>query len=52
MISQVQVRFLRNQDIPIIVKTFNEIGGNKPAPLFEGYLKEAEAGARVIWGHL
>ncbi len=29
--------------------TFNQIGWNKPASLFEGYLKEQEAGERLVW---
>lgn len=36
-------------DIPIIVSAFNQIGWNKPASLFEGYLKEQEAGERLVW---
>jgi GNAT superfamily N-acetyltransferase len=49
MISQVQVRFLRNQDIPIIVSAFSQIGWDKPAALFEKYLQEAEEARRLIW---
>jgi GNAT superfamily N-acetyltransferase len=41
-------KFIRD-DIPIIVSAFNQIGWNKPASLFEGYLKEQELGARIVW---
>ena len=36
-------------DIPIIVSAFNQIGWNKPESLFAGYLKEQEAGDRLVW---
>lgn len=36
-------------DIPIIISAFNQIGWNKPVTLFERYLKEQEAGERLIW---
>jgi GNAT superfamily N-acetyltransferase len=36
-------------DIPIIVSAFNQIGWNKPASLFEGYLKEQETAERLVW---
>ena len=40
---------LMADDIPIIVSAFNQIGWNKPPSLFEGYLKEKEAGKRLVW---
>lgn len=36
-------------DITTIVSSFNHIGWNKPASLFEEYLKEQEAGDRLVW---
>lgn len=43
------VRFLSADDIPILVGAFNAIGWSKPSSLFEQYLKESEAGVRLIW---
>lgn len=42
-------RFLSSDDIPEIVSSFNLIGWNKPATLFEKYLKKAELGERLVW---
>lgn len=44
-----KTRFLNHQDIPSIVSAFSSIGWNKTADLFEGYLKESELGARLVW---
>ena len=41
-------RFMAD-DIPIIVSAFNQIGWNKPTSLFARYLKEKEAGERLVW---
>ena len=41
-------RFMAD-DIPIIVSAFNQIGWNKPATLFERYLKEQDARERIVW---
>lgn len=49
MKNQIQVRPLLNQDIGAIVSSFNQIGWNKPASLFERYLEEAELCERLIW---
>ena len=40
---------LSSDHIPSISEAFNKIGWNKPASLFEGYLKEVEQGARLVW---
>lgn len=44
-----KTRFLNYQEIPTIVSAFSSIGWNKTANLFEGYLKESELGARLVW---
>jgi len=49
MINQIQIRALIEKDIAVIYDAFNQIGWNKPASLFEGYLKEQELGARIVW---
>jgi GNAT superfamily N-acetyltransferase len=49
MKSQIQIRPLIREDIAAISEAFNEIGWNKPATLFERYLKEQELGARIVW---
>jgi GNAT superfamily N-acetyltransferase len=43
------VRALSQEHIPIITEAFHSLGWNKPATLFEGYVREAEAGDRLIW---
>ncbi len=48
-ISDVFIRSLTEEDIKAIVSSFHQIGWNKPASLFEGYLKEQEAGERLVW---
>jgi GNAT superfamily N-acetyltransferase/Ser/Thr protein kinase RdoA (MazF antagonist) len=40
---------LSSDHIPSISEAFNQIGWNKPPSLFEGYLKEVEQGARLVW---
>ncbi len=47
--SDVLIRSLSEEDIKAIVSSFHQIGWNKPASLFEGYLKEQEAGERLVW---
>ena len=47
--KDVFIRPLIREDIVAISKAFNQIGWNKPASLFEGYLKEQEAGERIVW---
>jgi len=49
MKNQIQIRPLIEEDIATIFEAFNAIGWNKPASLFEGYLKEQELGARIVW---
>jgi aminoglycoside phosphotransferase (APT) family kinase protein/GNAT superfamily N-acetyltransferase len=43
------VRFLRQSDIPLIAAAFAEIGWDKPASLYQKYLKEQEANKRCVW---
>lgn len=40
---------LSSDHIASMTEAFNQIGWNKPASLFEGYLKEVEQGARLVW---
>lgn len=47
--SDVLIGPLIREDIVAISEAFNQIGWNKPASLFEGYLKEQEAGERIVW---
>ena len=49
MKNQIQICALIEKDIAVISDAFNQIGWNKPASLFEGYLKEQEAGERIVW---
>ena len=49
MKNHIQIRPLIRKDIAVISEAFNQIGWNKPASLFEGYLKEVEQGARLVW---
>ena len=43
------MRPMIEEDIAIISEAFNAIGWNKPLSLFAGYLKEQEAGERLVW---
>ena len=47
--SDVFIRLLIIEDIVAIPEAFNQIGWNKPASLFEEYLKEQAAGERIVW---
>lgn len=49
MKNQIQIRALIEQDIAVISDAFNQIGWNKSASLFAGYLKQQEAGERLVW---
>lgn len=49
MKNQIQIRPLISQDVAVISEAFNKIGWNKPESLFAGYLKEQEAGERLVW---
>jgi hypothetical protein len=40
---------LIEKNIAVISDAFNQIGWNKPPSLFEEYLKEQEAGERLVW---
>lgn len=42
-------RKLRQEDIPLIVAAFTEIGWNKPASLYQRYFQEQENNQRCIW---
>lgn len=43
------IRLLVQSDIPSMVTAFSDIGWNKPASLFEKYLKEQTAGTKWVW---
>jgi GNAT superfamily N-acetyltransferase/NTP pyrophosphatase (non-canonical NTP hydrolase) len=43
------IRVMSVSDLPTIVSSFNQIGWNKSASLFEKYLAEAKTGARFVW---
>jgi GNAT superfamily N-acetyltransferase len=45
----VTCELLSSDHIPLISEAFNQIGWNKPASIFEEYLKEQEIGARIVW---
>ena len=47
--SEVFIRSLIKEDIVAISEAFNQIGWNKPASIFEAYLKEQEAGDLFGW---
>jgi GNAT superfamily N-acetyltransferase len=47
--NDVLIRPLIRENIVAISEAFNQIGWNKPASLFEEYLKEQELGARIVW---
>jgi GNAT superfamily N-acetyltransferase len=49
MKNQIQIRPLIREDIAAISEAFKKIGWNKPETLFERYLKEQEAGERIVW---
>lgn len=44
----VKIRLLTFDDIHPIAAAFDELGWNKPASQYEGYLAEQEAGQRVV----
>jgi GNAT superfamily N-acetyltransferase len=44
-----EYRFLTQSDIPFIVSAFTTIGWNKPASLYQKYLKEQENDQRCVW---
>jgi len=47
--NSVIFRNLAQQDIPLIVSSFTEIGWNKPASIYQKYLAEQENHQRSIW---
>lgn len=46
---EIEIRYLEQQDIPIIVSAFTQIGWSKPASLFQNYLKDHEDKTRFVW---
>ena len=49
MKNQIQIRHLIEEDITVISDAFNQIGWNKLASLFARYLREQEAGERLVF---
>jgi GNAT superfamily N-acetyltransferase len=49
MKNHTQIHTLISQEVASISEAFNQIGWNKPASLFEEYLKEQEVGTRIVW---
>jgi GNAT superfamily N-acetyltransferase len=49
MNSKIQIHPLIEEDIIPLSDAFTQIGWNKPPSLFAGYLKEIEAGERLVW---
>ncbi|GAJ46882.1 ribosomal-protein-alanine acetyltransferase [Holospora elegans E1] len=47
--NDVLIRPLIREDIVVISEAFKAIGWNKPPSSFEEYLKEQEAGERLVW---
>lgn len=45
----IEIRLLEDADISAIVNSFDLIGWNKPATLFQAYLKEQKANERYVW---
>ncbi len=45
--TEVPIRTMTGDDVPLLVAAFAALGWDKPASLFEGYLAEAAAGDRV-----
>lgn len=45
----IDIRPLEEADISTIVNAFVQIGWNKPASLFQEYLKEQETNERYVW---
>jgi ribosomal protein S18 acetylase RimI-like enzyme len=43
------IRLLESQDIPFLVKAFEQLGWNKPAWQYEHYLAEQEAQLRIVY---
>ena len=44
----VEIHHLRHDDIASIAEAFAEIGWNKPASQYEGYLSEQDSGQRLV----
>jgi len=44
-----EARALRQEDIPLIVASFSEVNWQKPASLYEKYLREQEKNQRSVW---
>lgn len=45
----IDIRPLEETDISAIVNAFDQIGWNKPATLFQEYLKEQKENERYVW---
>src|SRR5258708_33600782 len=45
----VKIRKLEDHDISLMVTAFSQIGWNKPASLFQEYLREQQANERFVW---
>lgn len=45
----ISIMCLKPSHTTTIVSAFNKLGWNKPASVYEGYLKEQEAGERIVW---
>lgn len=48
-ISTYEIRSLQQNDIPLLVSAFKEIGWNKPASLYEKYVEEQDKQQRGVW---
>lgn len=44
-----EIRLLREGDLPVLFKSFNELGWKKPLSLFKEYLNEQTKGNRLVW---
>ena len=44
-----EFRLLQQEDIPLIVAAFAELGWDKPASLYQQYLTEQENHQRCVW---
>lgn len=47
--NEISIICLNPSIIPFVASAFNKIDWNKPASLFEEYLKEQDAGERLVW---
>lgn len=47
--TSISTRHLDQNDIPLIVSAFAQIGWDKPDSLYQGYLEEQKKGERCVW---